>query len=233
MRIVCCGMRRSGSTWLYNVVRMACGGAAGRVWAGFEDTFEPIDVDHRVVKAHAFDVAWVFGADRVFGSIRDLRDVAASAVRRGLVPPTVEKVVRWLFRTAIEEHEAWEGYCNAIVRYEDMIVDKVAAARAVIDGLDLGDNVDAEAIVKGVDALPMPGRIVNPVTLLHHDHFTDGGVGTFTKTLCPEIVAAIDVIFGPWMARRGYPPKPAATKPASPKPAAPKPASPKPAEAAE
>ena len=203
MNIVCAGMKRSGSTWLYNVVRLACANE-GVTWAGFEDTFNPTRCEHRVVKTHKFAIEWVFGADKVFGSIRDLRDVAASAVRRGLVGPTPESVIRWLLKTAVDEHEAWEGYCDLIVRYEDMVADKAKAAAGVLDAL--GIKADVELLVKNVASLPKPGtKAANPITLLHHNHFTDGGTGTWDKTLSAEIVHAIEAVFGEWMEKRGYP----------------------------
>ena len=204
MRIVCAGMKRSGSTWLYNVARLVCV-AHGKTKGCFEDVFahDP-DLATLVVKTHRFNEAFLFGADRVLTSRRDPRDVAASAVRRGLCRPGPVEVVRFLTKTIVDEYAHWRRYSHLDVAYEEMIADRPAAVEAVAAAI--GVSADAREISAMVEALPVGGP-ADPEILLHRDHFTDGRVGTYDRTLRPETVGAVEAVFGQWMEDNGYQPQ--------------------------
>ncbi len=206
-RVICAGMRRSGSTWLYNAVRMilaSCGG----VYARFEDDQDIAEcrrmaVEQQVAKAHRFGAELLFGATCILVSHRDLRDVAASAVRRKLVVDLPVEVVRFLTKTVIDEYQIWEPYAQFDLAYESMR-ENTPGAVGTIAGV-LGVTVDPEAVARNIDALPLPnGKDPDREVLLHPGHFTDGTVGGYKKTLGEETVRAIEAVFGEWMLRKGY-----------------------------
>ena len=74
MRIVTAGMKRSGSTWLFNVVRMLAERQYGKrnvysAWYGDYDRADKREV--HIVKVHGFDRSLVEAGTLVFTSARE------------------------------------------------------------------------------------------------------------------------------------------------------------------
>src|SRR5262245_49638153 len=105
MIYVCAGMYRSGSTWLYNAVRLILakaevpGLAAG--WIAEKDTL--LKHKNPVVKTHAFDADLAACETAVvLTSHRDLRDVLASLHRKFNTGFSLQPL-----RDAVESHGNW------------------------------------------------------------------------------------------------------------------------------
>ena len=88
---VCAGIRRSGSTVLFNMVRLAIEYVygSGKVYSGFYngeclscDTYKA----HNVIKVHEFYES-LCSPGVVLTTIRDFRDIASSLIIRGLLHP--------------------------------------------------------------------------------------------------------------------------------------------------
>lgn len=209
---VCAGMHRSGSTWLYNVVRLALMGLGEYVYA---TTAEPVGmydpeypVKQHVVKTHTFRQDLVKNATRVFTSRRDLRDVAASMVRLGNIENEVLPVLKFL-HWELRLYLQWSSFSKYESVYEDMVQDKLLAVRSLLYKLGMALNMEANsneihAQVQALRAPPKEAKMYDPTTLLTPGHFTDGRVGSYKDTLSPEVVRAIEEEFGDWLQEKGY-----------------------------
>ncbi len=209
MKVVCAGMRRSGSTWLYNTVRLLCA-LQGPTRGRFEDTWQinddgkPIEAD--IVKVHRFAESWLFGADKVLLTYRDLRDVVASAIRRGLIANAPIPATQYLLKAVVSEYDRWEPYADLALAYADIMKDKVAATAKVAAVLNI--STDPSVVAAMVEALPLPTQGKEDIEiLLHPKHFTDGRVGSFVETLASGVQPAIEAVFGDWMRAKGYLPQ--------------------------
>lgn len=203
MKIVCAGMRRSASTWLYNATRVLVSTAIeGTLWAGFEDTWKRGDADHVVMKTHRFDVRYLFGADVVLTCHRDLRDVAASAVRRELCEADPVSVIEYLTKATRDEFDRWEEHADLVAPYSSIVDCPEGIVKQIAETIGAGSKT-VQVVVDAVAALPI-GDKVDPEILLHKNHFTNGGVGTWDGVLSHETVHAVDAVFGDWQRDRGY-----------------------------
>jgi len=116
--VVAAGMPRSGSTWLFNVLRcvlqqhcpphtLTCG------WHADLDLVTR--TAYTLVKAHNVDDVPLAEATHVFYSYRDVRDSVASAVRRFKISDPL------LFaRGTIAQDELWRSSADYVLRYEGL-----------------------------------------------------------------------------------------------------------------
>jgi hypothetical protein len=207
---VCAGMYRSGSTWLYNAVRLILAHAGTpELAAGWITEKERLlRAANAVIKIHAFDAELVARPAIVLTSHRDLRDVAASLARKfgrefSLAP----------LRETVASHAQWARVAALDLRYEDLLADKKGPLERVAAALRLPDAALAalpfDAIAREVEGEKFEeGRATalryDAVNLLHDGHVTDGRHGSWQTTLAPVAVAAIEREFRPWLAARGY-----------------------------
>jgi hypothetical protein len=155
-----------------------------------------------VAKTHRFDEVWLFGADKIVTSRRDLRDVAASALRRGLIGKGAIDTINYLFRTYME-YEQWEPWAGYTMVYEEMIQDRKAEGEKLAKYLEV--DTDVGLIVTLVDELPLSNE-GNPdrEILLHPNHFTDGRAGSWKGYLPNKIVDAVNIVFEAPLKKWGY-----------------------------
>ena len=199
MKIICAGMRRSGSTWLYNTARLIH--VTQAITKGeFSDQFR-LTSRANIIKTHRFDASFMWGSDLVLTCHRDMRDVVASAVRRGLVKTDTIKCIEFALKS-YNEYEAWKPFAALDVKYEEMIADPTTATAAVAKAL--GIEVDPKVILAQVQELPVAEKAVDPEILLHENHFTDGEPGSYVKTLSVEIIENIELVFKNWQTEHGY-----------------------------
>lgn len=121
MLVLSAGMPRSGSTWLYNALRLmlaqrfASPGALACAWVGDIDRL-PAEALCRLVKLHEWDGALAGQADFVVWSYRDLRDAMASQHRKfggALSLQFADYLVR--------QDARWSARADHVMRYEDML----------------------------------------------------------------------------------------------------------------
>lgn len=205
--ILAAGMVRTGSTWLYNVLRYAYLNAGQRVYGCYaSDYVTETQADVHVVKIHNYDDELRRRADLIFTCWRDLRDVAASAVRKGWVTGDAADLVPYLRRILAMQYDAWEP-CSDYEAMYPMIADMpLLAVRRLLARLDL-DSRFAEPILADLDKI---GRIVQPgvneETQLWPDHITDGGVGTYARTLSQEAIRAVEALMREQEGGSAHPP---------------------------
>lgn len=210
MIYVCAGMYRSGSTWLYNAVRLiledagAPDLAAG--WAGEKDRL--ITRRNVVIKIHAFDEDLAARQIIALTSHRDLRDVAASLARKFKTGFSIATL-----RETVESHERWSRIAVFDLHYEDLLADKMRELQKVAAALRLPpavlERLPYESILariegeKFTETRSTSGRF-DSVNLLHEGHITDGRHGSWEGTLPAGDVNAIEKEFRPWLVAKGY-----------------------------
>lgn len=199
--ILCNGMQRSGSTWLFNVVRLIVSEntAASEFAAGWHldsPTLKAVSV----LKVHGVRMDLLSRARIVLYSYRDIRDAIASRRRIWGTPPTMELANAW-----VSECDFFEDRADFVMRYESMITDPTGTVSQVAN--TLGYSVDSQSIVEQVAALPNPGEghgVHHPVSLLHRGHVTNGKPMQFREELPDSLLAEIERVHADWLLTRGY-----------------------------
>lgn len=178
--IISAGPYRSGSTWLYNAIRLLIGDC----WAGFvhkQSDMPPEDSHNiRLIKCHKY--LWYISkeADIVFSIYRKISDVKASMERRALVATEgfTNEAKSELFDTYFHNSCLWYIEADLIVLYEDVIlaplhlVTKINLKLLEKGVCDLRSKKEREDIVEQLKNLEIPEKGSNPVTLLHSNHIT-------------------------------------------------------------
>ncbi len=202
--VLAAGMPRSGSTWLYNALRLLLARNGLSYAAGWLT-----DLEHRVgtepvlLKVHDYDPALVARAAGIVYSYRDLRDALASARRKFGRAPSLAHA-----RRLLESHARWLPAAGFVMRYETMLQDPsgTLSALAAAFGLQAGDAAALAAELGRLDYTASEdgnGRY-NTVNLMHRDHVTDGTHGSWRGTLDDDFVRDLEREFAHWFADHGY-----------------------------
>jgi len=228
----CLGMRSSGSTWIFNVVRkVAAVMAPDRsilapyVVLGSELPDLPDPAHLIIVKSHETDeiaaAALHKHADVIWISVRDPRDCVASLVQHHQVE----------FGAALEQVRRDARYCVRFVsdrkarlfRYESGFIDnpttvgRIAAGFGGVLSVADRDRIFAEtrrpvieAFIRQLDRLPTtcrpaPNDLVDLVTQWHSHHANrTGESGRWRSLLTPRQVVAIEQCLPDWMHSFAY-----------------------------
>lgn len=203
--VLCVGMMRSGSTWLFNVLRYCYMNAGYKTYSGHIDNYDPTVPAHvHILKLHRYHLEYQAAADFIFFTYRDVRDAVASKVRRNLIKHSAGAAAKSALELINEECLTWYPHADLEVRYEDMITDRVAVVEAVIRTLGL-QGVSAAEVNRDVEKLRMMALSERDrTTQLWPDHVTDGRSGSFRGTLSPEAVRAVEEVASGWLTERGY-----------------------------
>jgi hypothetical protein len=203
--LLCAGFPRSGSTWLFNGMRLAleqAGVPHYAAWIVDYDAADPAPV--HVVKVHDVDPL-LARASGVFVSSRDLRDVIASLRLNDWIADDPAAVVDYR-HLRLHHHGQYERRASHRVVYEQVRADKpghLATLLAV-----LGVPGDAGRLHRAIEALTVAevsddGRY-DRKNLLLQNHIRNGGAGYYRDVLSPRTIAAIERHFGGWLCDHGY-----------------------------
>lgn len=204
--VVSAGMPRSGSTWLYNVARLALqaqhgAGAVAAGWIGDRDRLPAAPV--LLLKVHDFDAALAAGAWRVLWSYRDLRDVLASLQRKFGTPATEAGADHF-----VVQHGHWRVRAAHAMRYESMLADPEAEVQAVCRSLEVDPSHAAGVLHAtqrlGYDTEGTRNDRYHETTLYHRGHVTDGRHGAWRDTLPAGLAAAVSRRHAAWLQAHGY-----------------------------
>jgi len=175
--VVAAGVPRSGSTWLFNAVRLLCERSGVSTYADWADSYQPEEHaarDIHLVKLHKPEQS-TFPYHCLVTTDRDLVERIASLIRMGWVKKDVRAI-----RSAVEEqaglHAYWLERTHLEIDHGEIINDPVAALSRLVDLLDLqrADGWLAE-IARELAELPNADPVVNSfghdaTTLLHAGH---------------------------------------------------------------
>jgi len=206
--IVCAGMPRSGSTWLFNAIRLLLleVKSPDDVYGAWVEMYVR---SHRgtyhVVKTHGFISSLANNAWRVFTSRRDLRDIAASLVLK-----------RWASRrsliraldAAVRSHSAWRRHSSYEMVYEELVTSPIEQLARIAATLEIEPSPDLlRRVQTRLDSLqPVAG--VPPErspNLLHPGHRQRGECGYYLEVLDRDLVSKIERTFRPWLSEYRYP----------------------------
>jgi hypothetical protein len=201
--ILCSGIPRSGSTWLYNAVRLLLEveypARVYSCWINDYDPSRPAAV--HVVKIHEFNDHIAKKARTILTSHRDLRDIAASAWIRGWI--TNEQEVLRFIEDAVAFHTYWLKLGALDIPYNMIRDAPLEAIEQIATRISTSSGkVDTHSVLAQLEALPisnLEGGKYNLTTLLHDRHRMDGRSGYFNETLPIEIIARIENTFGTWL----------------------------------
>ncbi|MHB0937195.1 MAG: hypothetical protein ACYC6A_12470 [Armatimonadota bacterium] len=203
--ILCAGMRRSGSTWLYNVLRYCYLNAGCRTYGDYAKEYDAsVPADAHVVKVHPFNRELCGQAKHVFTTIRDLRDAVASMVRFKLAQNTPAGIAHAARTLITREYETWAPYSDMEIRYEEMVRDRPGTIAKVLRVLELPDvdPLEVQRDIEKLTRMALPAR--DRATQLWPRHLTDGRLGSYGDTLSPRLVEIVEDVAGDWLAEHGY-----------------------------
>jgi len=206
-------MYRSGSTWLFNAVRLILfrANVPGLVAGWIADKDSLLTHENSVIKVHSFDEDLAArNGTIVLTSHRDLRDIVASLDRKFKTGFALA-----LLRETLESHTQWSKVAKLDLHYEDLLVDRVLQVKKVAEVLQLPGSIlgqlpydsllaeiDFERFSETRKHSLLPHDLTN---LLHDGHITDGRHGSWKGYVPAAIVQDIEDEFRPWLEARGYP----------------------------
>jgi hypothetical protein len=173
------GVPRSGSTWLFNVVRLLCEASGQSCYAEWHQDYRPDDRPPRdvdIVKLHGPD-ALTMPVHRVLTTHRDLLPRLASLVRMGWLAPDGETLRRAAEgQTDLERY--WASRTDCEIAFDDILAVPEREVLRVARATDLPcDATLAAEIAERMRALPAPSteaetnhRSHEPTTLMHREH---------------------------------------------------------------
>ena len=210
------GMFRSGSTWLYNAVRLIFSSSEAvseKFSAGWiKDLNEIEEKDFIILKTHRFNRDVVDNSEFVLYSYRDIRDAFASSVRKFNTSPSIAEAER-----VLRDHEKWMAKADFVMRYETMIGDRENMVAGIITALsnklDIFNEADlgfehAISIARQIDKLSE--RVTGSAdqhhkeSLLYEGHITHGGSNTWRGVLDDKFILELNHSFAWWFDKYGY-----------------------------
>jgi hypothetical protein len=204
--ILIAGMRHSGSTLLFNIVRIASElsglSVKGCYSEKMQSTQELVDACQiLLIKTHEYrdDIADM--GTFTLTTIRDLRETVASASRRKF--PTLERVggaVEYAkYNRSI--HDVWSSKSNFLFEYETFMKKPFQVLQRILLALDL-DVAMADDIYRTVISLPTDNY---NDTLFSDIHITDPKrESNYVTSLGPEDVKKIEEQHQGWFDLHGY-----------------------------
>jgi len=204
--LLAAGMPRSGSTWLYNAMRLLLLrdiGANGLACAWVGDMALMPESTCRLIKLHEVSESLMRQASFVAYSYRDLRDAMASQFRKFGTEPSLNQA-----DYLVQQHDAWMATAHHTVRYEDMIVAPAIALGRIAKAMGLSEfdtkDLAAELDALSYDSTGERSETYHRVNLLHRGHVTDGRAGSWPNGLPEALERQIAARHKVWFKANGY-----------------------------
>ncbi|WP_417225846.1 hypothetical protein [Amphritea sp.] len=204
--ITVAGMRHSGSTALFNILRLAIQSLGVSIESGYSEHLkfdEKLNSKKEVflIKTHEIrdDIRDI--SNIVITTVRDLRDSVASAQRRDFdLLNDVGGVVAYAkYNRSL--HDSWEQYSDYIFNYESFMRAPREEIRKLLSFLGLAD-VSVEYIHNSIMNLPIDKY---EITLLSPEHITDPErLENYKTTLSVKEINIINKQNFSWLKRFGY-----------------------------
>lgn len=201
--IIAAGIPRSGSTWLFNAVRLLEKYKYENVYCAWIDDHEDVKCDVRLIKVHDIDEKYISEANLVFCTHRDLRDIVVSLCSMSWLR---EDEMLSAASNIRRIHEFWSAQSCLDLSYEKIVFDPIGSLTSIARALDVRVS---EGLIREIErAIPtkteLSCRDYDVVSLLHPGHVTDGRPGRWVEQLSPVIAEEIWRCHADWLQARAY-----------------------------
>ena len=174
--VLCAGPERSGSTWLYNAVRLLMSAAQVPCDSYWIHQLSKSKLEERLkegrfvlVKTHKYYSDyndWLFGFNPVILlTHRDLRDVLASYIRVGWTSDIPESYV--------QHHLQWRNHASLDLSYEEIVSNAKTSLVKIASTVGLESRVgpdEIEQVMLRLNSLKVPVGAVDQVTKMWPSH---------------------------------------------------------------
>ena len=164
------GMKRSGSTWIFNVARIALEtiGHTYHTHPGLRELKRYSGgADYLIVKSHWWTESAERLSDIVLTSVRDVDEVRASLSRFGRKPPSDEEMDK-----IIGHFERWNAVADYCMNYQDLVERPLIVVENLLEILG-GTNELAPHVLEIVNSIKPPSDgHKDPDTLYFVNHIT-------------------------------------------------------------
>lgn len=208
--IIICGMPRSGSTLLFNLIKQLMIIHSNKV-----NTYFNYDLEYRellsnersiyVKKNHRYSPLLSKRIEKKlsigFFTHRDIRDVVVSLIQKGRITDFYDWLARRKLRKIINDSMLYANTKNIIlIPYEELINDKKNVILKVAGKLnicltesEINSLIDSSDIEKIKEDIKIRGEVgkIDVITQLHSNHIKDGIVGKWKEILSKD---QIDII---------------------------------------
>lgn len=169
--VVIAGIKRSGSTWLYNAVRLSILHAGRTVYiAGDGNNYDPrCKADFQIMKRHPYDPVLVDAADYIFTSDRDDDGIRESLKRAFDTELTDHRLKRMR-----NDLRRWRKRTDFHAEYDDILNNKQKIIKGVSQALGLAFSPeDVSEVLRQLEATKPPtDRNYDEVTFYFKNHIT-------------------------------------------------------------
>lgn len=204
--ILVAGMRHSGSTALFNIIRLSLKAKKLNVISGYSEKMDISAIiessyDYLLIKTHEPRDDLIELADLIITTTRDLRDSVASARRRNFyLLEHLGSLTEYAKYNRLL-HDFWLTRSDYNFLYEKFMNNRKREIDSIIKLLKL-EGVDSQRIIDQVENLPTSDY---GTTLLSSDHITDPSRNKSYKTdISTEELKEIERNSYSWLISNGY-----------------------------
>lgn len=173
--ILAAGMPRSGSTWLYNALRLMLPQPHHSAWVEDHKSDHPAAV--HLVKLHREHQALARRAQKIFLSYREPLGLCASLLRMGFV--TREEELPPLLDRIVADYRFWLSRAELVIDMQWILEDPVEVLQALQRQISTDLPLPARSLqdlARRLDHLHYSGPLLyDPITLLHPRHRGESG----------------------------------------------------------
>lgn len=206
---VCAGIPRSGSTWLYNAMRLVMQARHAPVystWIGDRDRALESEASATLIKIHTRNDQLADEADIILTCHRDPRDIIASMMSMGWIGERY--TVEFRLRFCREAHEYWSPRSAIDFAYTEIVEEDEQCLRRIADALGVAlDEAEISDIAVALRETPNNRQADakhDPEFLTHVNHRNDGRDGRWRDQLPPAVIQSILSEHRDWIEGLGY-----------------------------
>jgi hypothetical protein len=197
--ILSAGLPRSGSTWLFNALRLLMVEDGKPFKSGWCDDLDLTSQEDLLVKVHGVRVDLAERASFIATCHRDLRDIAQSLLGMGWCK---EENIVGLIGNIRRDHEYWSPISKVNFNYKDIISDPERCLIELSGAIQI--KTDIRSTLKKIMDLAVPDTYDKEGTLLHPGHRQDGRPGRWREQLPEDLANQIEMENRDWLVRFGY-----------------------------
>lgn len=196
------GMPRSGSTLLFNILRLILeeqfGDDLTHGWV--EDLKKMPRKNVFLIKTHSLDNHDRIRANKIFYTFRDIRDVMVSRLKIFDKEPNMD-----IIRHYIRQDQFAKRHADMVIRYEDFIRNVPENIQKIARMLNYSDDIDR--IVKNLPDVKerSPLKYDASKSLLHGTHITGTQKEEWKKVLPKSLQRQIHEELSGWLKENNYP----------------------------